>query len=155
MNPVRSRSPQGDRSTALLGRAASNGMNKNTSVETVRLMQEIGPKMNWSTKKNKQLVQAFLALKNEQEAQSFLRDLMTEYEIEEFANRLEAATLLSQDVQYNAISESTGLSSKTIARISKWLKGSVGGYRLILSRLSNSSLHHSPSKLRKGLYLNS
>ncbi|HEV7702605.1 MAG TPA: YerC/YecD family TrpR-related protein [Candidatus Paceibacterota bacterium] len=134
----------------------SKGTNKNKSMETVRLIQDIGPKMNWSTSKNKQLIQAFLALKNADEAKSFLRDLMTEAEIKEFANRLEAASLLSQDVQYNAISESTGLSSATIARISKWLKGSLGGYRLILSRLSNVSLHHhNPSKLRKGLSLNS
>ena len=77
---------------------------------------------------------------------------MTEKEINEFASRLEAASLLSQDVQYNTISEDTGLSSTTIARIAKWLKGSLGGYRLVLSRISN---HHTPSKLRKGLSLNS
>ena len=77
---------------------------------------------------------------------------MTEQEIKEFANRLEAAKLLTEDTQYNAISEDTGLSSATIARIAKWLGGSLGGYRLILSRLSN---HHSPSRLRKGLSLNS
>ena len=132
----------------------SKGTNKNTSVGTVRLIQEIGPKINWNTKENKQLLEAVLALKNADEAKRFLRDLMTEDEIREFANRLEAASLLSRDVQYNAISESTGLSSTTIARISKWLKGSLGGYRLVLSRLSNSSLHHhNSSKLRKGLSL--
>lgn len=122
-------------------------------METLKLIQNIGPKIDWSTKKNKQLVQAFLTLKNAEEAQSFLRDLMTENEIQEFANRLEAASLLSKDVQYNAISEDTGLSSATIARIAKWLKGSLGGYRLVLSRLS--SHHHNSSKLRKGLSLSS
>ncbi len=106
--------------------------------------------MNWDTKENRQLIEAVLALKNTNEAERFLRDLMTEGEIKEFANRLEVASLLSSDVQYNAISESTGLSSTTIARISKWLKGSLGGYRLILSRLSN---HHNSSKIGKGLSL--
>lgn len=129
-------------------------MNKNTNMETLKLVQNIGPKIDWNASKNRQLVRAFLALKNKQEAEFFLRDLMTELEIKEFANRLEAATLLSQDIQYNAISESTGLSSATIARIAKWLKGSLGGYRLVLSRLSNSSLPHTPSKPRKGLSLN-
>lgn len=105
---------------------------------------------NWNTKENKQLVEAVLSLKNSNEAERFLRDLMTEGEIKEFANRLEAASLLSKDVQYNAIIESTGLSSTTIARISKWLKGSAGGYRIILSRLSH---HSNSSKLRKGLSL--
>src|SRR3989344_6451096 len=106
--------------------------------------------IDWNKKENKQLIEAVLALKNADEAERFLRDLMTKGEIKEFANRLEAASLLSKDVQYNAIIESTGLSSTTIARISKWLKGSLGGYRLILYRISN---HHNSSQLRKGLHL--
>ncbi|KKT00364.1 MAG: TrpR-related protein YerC/YecD [Candidatus Nomurabacteria bacterium GW2011_GWA2_43_15] len=129
----------------------SKGMNKNTSIKTVKLIRNIGSEMDWNDKKNKQLVEAILALKNVNEAECFLRDLMTEGEIQEFANRLEAASLLSRDVQYNAIIENTGLSSTTIARISKWLNGSLGGYRLILSRLSNH--HHNSSKFGKGLSL--
>lgn len=131
----------------------SKGMNKNTRIGIVQMIKEIGPKMDWNTKKNKQLVEAIMALKNAGEAKRFLRDLMTEKEIKEFANRLEAASLLSCDVQYNAIIENTGLSSTTIARIAKWLNGSLGGYRLILSRLSNH--HHNSSKFKKGLSLNS
>ncbi len=112
-------------------------------------MEKNKDKIKWSTKKNKQLLEAVLALENADEAQCFLRDLMTPTEIQEFSNRLEAARLLSKNVQYNTIIEDTGLSSATIARISKWLKGSLGGYRLILSRLSNH--HHLLPKLRKGL----
>lgn len=134
----------------------SKGMNKNTSVKTVRLITEIGSETDWKTKKSNQFIESILAIKNADEAKRFLRDIMTEKEINEFANRLEAASLLSRDVQYNAIIESTGLSSTTIARIQKWLKGSLGGYRLILARLNNSSLHHhNSSQLRKGLSLNS
>ena len=116
--------------------------------------------LNWKTKENRQFVEALLSLKNTNEAELFLRDLMTQGEIEEFGKRLEAARLLSKDVQYNAIIESTGLSSTTIARISKWLKGSLGGYRLILNRLADAptklktNQHHSnPTKLGKGLLL--
>jgi TrpR-related protein YerC/YecD len=105
--------------------------------------------IDWNARANKQLTEAVLALKNTDEAKRFLRDLMTETEIQEFANRLEAARLLSMDVQYNAITESTGLSSTTIARISKWLKGSLGGYRLILNRIG--SHHHTSTQSRKGL----
>ena len=128
----------------------SKGMNKNTDIGTVKLVQQIGPDIDWNTKENKQLVKAILALKNPDEAKRFLRDLMTAKDIKEFANRLEAAKLLSEDVQYNAISESTGLSSATIARIAKWLKGSLGGYRLILARLSHG---HNSSSFGKGLSL--
>ena len=110
--------------------------------------------INWKQKENKQLVEALLSLENGTETQAFLRDLLTVGEIEEFAKRLEAARMLSQNVQYTTIVEKTGLSSTTVARISKWLKGSLGGYRLILDRI-NSNHHHNPSKLRKGLSLSS
>ena len=134
----------------------SKGMNKNTSIKTVRLVTEISPGMDWTDKQSNQLIAGILALKTPDEAKRFLRDLMTEGEIKEFANRLEAARLLSRNVQYSAISESTGLSSTTIARIQKWLQGSLGGYRLVLSRISNvSAHHHNSSQLRKGLSLNS
>lgn len=110
--------------------------------------------VNWNTKENKQLVEGVLSLKNIDEAKRFLRDLLTPQEIEEFSNRLEAARMLSRSVQYNAIIEKTGLSSTTIARISKWLKGSLGGYRLVLNRIS--SHHHTLShQTGKGLSLHS
>lgn len=108
--------------------------------------------INWGKKENNQFLKAILALESKNEAKRFLRDLMTEGEIEEFGKRLEAARLLSKNTQYSSIIELTGLSSTTVARISKWLKGSLGGYRLILDRISNMH-HHNPSKLEKGLSL--
>lgn len=111
-------------------------MNDKTSVKTVKMVLNIGPKVDWETKENSQLLAAILELKEPNEAKRFLRDLLTPDEIKEFASRLEAARLLSKHVQYNAITESTGLSSTTIARIAKWLNGSLGGYRLILKRLA-------------------
>jgi TrpR-related protein YerC/YecD len=103
--------------------------------------------LDWNTKENTQLLEAFLVLKNKDETERFLRDLMTMGEIEEFARRLEAARLLARSVQYCEIIEKTGLSSTTIARISKWLRGPLGGYRLILNNLH----HHNSSKFEKGL----
>lgn len=91
--------------------------------------------MNWNLEKNKRLTKAILSLKNEDEAQRFLRDLMTESEIAEFANRLRAAELLTLKVPYSSIVDETGLSSTTVARVSKWLNGNEQGYRLILDRL--------------------
>jgi len=103
--------------------------------------------IDWNTKENGQLLTAFLMLQNKDEAERFLRDLMTQGEIQEFARRLEVARLLSRDVQYLAIIERTGLSSTTVARIAKWLKGPLGGYRLVLNNLH----HHNYSKLERGL----
>jgi len=95
--------------------------------------------MNWETPENKGLIEAILALETADEARRFLRDLMTEKEIEEFANRLETAILLSEKVSYTNIKAKTGLSSTTIARVSKWLNGSEGGYRAILQKLHHAN----------------
>ena len=91
--------------------------------------------MDWKRPENKALIQVLLSLKNAQEAQHFLRDLMTEREIGEFAKRLRAAELLASGVSYSDIEDQTGLSSTTVARVSKWLKGKEGGYRTVLHRL--------------------
>ncbi len=91
--------------------------------------------MDWKSNESKKLIQAILAIKTDDEAKRFLRDLMTEKEIEEFSNRLKAAEMLTENIPYSAIVEKTGLSSTTVARVAKWLHGSEGGYRLILKRL--------------------
>ena len=91
---------------------------------------------NWDSKRTDFLCRALLAIKTEGEMKNFMRDLMTPVEIIEFGNRLEASRMLKDGVHYNAIIEKTGLSSRTIARVKKWLKGTGGGYRLVLSRLN-------------------
>lgn len=81
------------------------------------------------------LIEGMLSLKNADEAKRFLRDLMTENEIAEFSKRFQAARMLSENVSYLEIQKVTGLSATTVARVSKWLKGTEGGYRLVLHRL--------------------
>ncbi|OHB18912.1 MAG: hypothetical protein A2666_05475 [Parcubacteria group bacterium RIFCSPHIGHO2_01_FULL_47_10b] len=103
--------------------------------------------MDWKSKENKRLIQAILALKTSDEAERFLRDLMTEKEIEEFAKRLKAAEMLTEKVPYSVIVNKTGLSSTTVARVAKWLKGSQGGYRTVISRFH----HHNSNQSRREL----
>ena len=91
--------------------------------------------MDWNSPENKAFIRAFLALKTPGEMTRFLRDLLTESEIEEFVKRLETARMLSEKVPYSAIEEKTGLSSTTVARVARWLKRGKGGYALVLSRL--------------------
>lgn len=99
----------------------------------------------WKNKQTKELFEAILELQNTTEAQNFFRDLLTEQEIIEFANRWKAAKMLSEKIPYTKIIDKTGLSSTTIARISKWLQSGKGGYSLMINRLH----HHSPSSLEK------
>lgn len=93
------------------------------------------------------LYTAILSLRNKDEAEKFFRDLLTEAEISEFANRWKVACLLNENVQYETITKQTGMSSTTIARISKWLQNGKGGYKLLLDRLktNNQSDAHHPS----------
>ncbi len=83
----------------------------------------------------KELLHAIASLENESEALRFLRDLLTEAEIKEFANRWKAARMLSKHVAYKEIEKQTGMSSTTIARIQKWLTDGMGGYPLMIERI--------------------
>jgi TrpR-related protein YerC/YecD len=83
----------------------------------------------------KDFYQTLLRLETEEECKHFLRDLLTEKEIKEFVNRWKVVRLLDKKMPYEQITENTGMSSTTIARISKWLHEGTGGYRLMLERL--------------------
>jgi len=81
-----------------------------------------------------ELYRAILSLKDMKEAKPFFRDLLTEGEIYEFAERWKVARLLASGVPYIKIIERTGLSSTTVARVARWVKKGTGGYRLALQR---------------------
>ena len=98
----------------------------------------------WDNRKTKDLIGAILALRGEKEARAFLRDLMTEKEILEFGNRWKAAQMLSEKISYPEIQKETNLSTRTIARISMWLKNGKGGYKLAINKLH----HHNSSRKR-------
>lgn len=96
--------------------------------------------------KTENLYRAILSLKSTSEARKFFRDLMTEAEIQEFGNRWQAAKMLADKISYVQIKKETGLSSRTIARVSQWLNCGKNGYKLILERLNH---HHSFSEKGK------
>lgn len=89
------------------------------------------------SKIERELIAAFQSLEKEEEYYCFLRDLLSEAELSEIGRRWQAAQLLDRKISYPEIITQTGLSSTTIARISKWLKSGMGGYRLVLDRLHN------------------
>ena len=104
---------------------------------------------NWNNKKTEDLMKAILALKTINEAKRFFRDLLTKQEIIEFAKRWQAARMLSKNIPYTQVEKETGLSSTTVARVSKWLNRGMKGYKLILKRLN---IHHpNSSPFGKGL----
>ena len=106
-------------------------------------------------KKINELMEATALLGDGKEAARFFRDLLTEKELIEFGNRWMAARMLWKKESYVDIAKVTGLSSTTIARVSKWLTAGEGGYRTIIEKLSQANHHHSLPVSRKGLRLNS
>jgi TrpR-related protein YerC/YecD len=86
-----------------------------------------------------QLFEAILRLETVEECHSFFRDLLTENEIREFAERWRVAGMLAEGIPYTTIESQTGLSSRTIARVHKWLKSGKGGYRMMLERMRKIS----------------
>ncbi|MBU1177641.1 TrpR, YerC/YecD [Patescibacteria group bacterium] len=102
----------------------------------------------WDNQKTEDLLAVILQLKNKAEAKKFFRDLLTEAELREFGNRWRAVQMLAAKIPYTEITKETGLSSTTVARISRWLQKGQGGYKLMLKRTANKKVvhqHHSTS----------
>ena len=103
--------------------------------------------MNWNTAEKQRFIEAILSLKTADEARRFLRDLMTQGEIDDFAKRLTTAIMLNSNVPYTDIEKQTGFSSRTVARVSKWLNNGEDGYKTIIGKLH----HHGSIQTRRGL----
>lgn len=86
-----------------------------------------------------ELLRALLTLETPDEAYALLQDLCTVREIQDMAQRLEVARMLSAGEHYTAIQEATGASATTISRVSKSLNYGADGYRRALDRLSDSA----------------
>ena len=82
------------------------------------------------------LVEAILSLKTVEECYAFFEDACTIKEIIEIAQRLKAAKMLKNGVNYVEISKETGMSTATISRVNKCLEYGNGGYNIVLDRLN-------------------
>ncbi len=100
---------------------------------------------SWKNQDTNRLFGAILGLKSQNEAEAFFRDLMTEQEIQTFAERFKVAELLTQGVSYRDIYKQTKVSTATITRINQWLKRGMGGYKAAIARL-NSNIKHQHTK---------
>ena len=81
------------------------------------------------------LYRALLLLKTEEECSAFLEDLCTIMELQDMAQRLDAAIMLKKGYNYQTISKEIGISTATISRVSKCINYGSGGYNIILERL--------------------
>ena len=88
------------------------------------------------TEENRRLFRAILTLKSEEECAAFLEDLMTRKEMEDVAQRLAVAKMLSEQAVYSKIVEKTGASTATISRVNRAYNYGTGAYSKILKRIS-------------------
>lgn len=74
-------------------------------------------------------------LNSREECYAFFSDLCTIKEMQDMAQRLDTAVLLSEGKSYQVISQQVGVSTATIGRVSKCLNYGTGGYRAALEKL--------------------
>lgn len=86
-------------------------------------------------KKVETLTNAFLFLNDEDETFAFLRSLLSESEYLDLQQRLNIAMRLHFGTPYTQIEKELGVSSTTIAKISKAMKAKNSGYQLLLQRM--------------------
>ena len=99
----------------------------------------------WQDNNAQQFADVLADIDDAQSMKNFLRDVMTEKEIIEISSRLEAAKMLKAGVKYTTIVEETKLSSRTIARISEWLKNGCKGYDKALTLVNQHHTHIPPA----------
>ena len=81
------------------------------------------------------LFASILNLKNKEECRAYLEDLCTVKELQDMAQRLDTAVLLSRGYSYKKIMEQVDVSTATIGRVSKCLNYGTGGYRSVIEKL--------------------
>ncbi len=93
--------------------------------------------MNFHSESIDRLFEAILALSSTEECYAFFEDLCTVKELQDMAQRLDTAMLLSQGDSYQSIVRKVGISTATIGRVSRCLNYGRGGYNLAIDRLNS------------------
>ena len=88
--------------------------------------------------KTEAMFKAILSLETAEDCYAFFDDLCTIKELTAMVQRYEVADLLNQGFTFNEISERTGASQATIARVNKCLQYGEG-YSKVLSQKGNSA----------------
>jgi len=101
----------------------------------------------WQEANAEQLSLTLAGIDSLEAMQNFLRDVMTEKEIIEIGARLEAARMLRRGTKYTDIVAKTKLSSRTVARISDWMKNGCGGYDVVLNQARSHHNHMLPERV--------
>ncbi len=84
------------------------------------------------------LFEAILNLKTTEDCYKFFEDICTIKELQDMAQRLDVAFLLTEGINYQKISQEVNVSTATISRVSKCLNYGSGGYRTAIEQINNN-----------------
>ena len=84
------------------------------------------------------LFQSIANLETAEECRAYFQDLCIVKELQDMAQRLDTAILLSRGYSYKKIMENVAVSTATIGRVSKCLNYGTGGYRTAIQKLEES-----------------
>lgn len=101
--------------------------------------------MNIHSESIDRLFKTILQLGSIEECYRYFEDLCTIKEIQDMAQRLDAAILLYEGVSYQKIVEQVKISSATICRVNKCLNYGDGGYRTAIEKLKKEEAKNDDS----------
>ena len=78
------------------------------------------------------LFKGILTLSSLEDCYAFFTDLCTPFELQEMAQRMQAAKMLKDGMIYSEIAQRTGLSTATISRVNRCLRYGDRGYLKVL-----------------------
>lgn len=78
-----------------------------------------------------ELYQAFVKIDSVEICAALLEDLCTRKEVEQMAQRLRAAKLLTEGMTYSQVMEQTNISSATLSRVSRCVQYGTGYRRFV------------------------
>ena len=85
----------------------------------------------------KDLFEAILTLKTEEECFDFFENVCTVNELLSIAQRFAVAKMLKEENTYLEVAEKTGASTATISRVNRSLNYGKDGYELVFSRMKS------------------
>lgn len=89
----------------------------------------------FNTASVERLFDVILKLETVDECYKFFEDICTVKELQDLAQRLDVALMLSDGKNYNLISSEVGASSATISRVNKCLMYGSGGYESAIKKI--------------------
>ena len=81
------------------------------------------------------LFEAILSLETTDDCYKFFEDVCTIKELQDMAQRLDVAFLLTEGMNYQKIAQEVNVSTATISRVSKCLNYGSGGYKAAIEQI--------------------